>query len=60
MTFVVALVAVEYFENSGGFMQTIREFLADEERALTTMVVVAAGLMVSGLVVAVWAMYPFT
>lgn len=41
-------------------MQTIREFLADEERALTTMVVVAAGLMVSGLVVAVWAMYPFT
>jgi len=40
-------------------MQTIREFLADEENAPTVLIVGAVGLMLAGLVVAIWAMYPF-
>jgi hypothetical protein len=38
-------------------MQAIREFLADEERAPTVLIIGAVGLMLAGLVVALLAMY---
>jgi hypothetical protein len=47
------------FRHREGGMQTIRDFLADEERALTVLIVAAVGLMLVGLAVAMWAMYPF-
>ena len=40
-------------------MRAMREFLADEERAPTVLITAAVGLMLIGLAVAIWAMYPF-
>lgn len=39
-------------------MRAIREFLGNEERAPTVLIIGAVGLMLAGLVVALCAIYP--